>query len=156
MQGTFLGVFARLVVLPEVGIARLLGDSGWEHWRRRRSVCGLAGVDASSSLALSDEVGGALVGDDLEVVGATGVEEVDGRGGPVSEDDGPLLLPHGDVLGVVVPVITASVELSLEFSGDGEDEDIVRGRVAVGGTEKGSCFGLEECLDLSPDLWSDG
>ena len=41
--------------------------------RRRRSVSGLAGVDAGSSLALSDEGSGALVGDDLEVVRATGV-----------------------------------------------------------------------------------
>ena len=44
-------------------------------------------------------------------------EEVDGRSGPVSEDDGPLFLSHGRVLGVVVPVIA---ELSLEFVGDGE------------------------------------
>ena len=41
--------------------------------RRRRSPRGLAGVDASSSLALSDEVSGALVGNDLKVVGPTGV-----------------------------------------------------------------------------------
>ena len=71
--GTFLGVFAGFVVLSEVGIARLL----WDGWRlydgRRRHKGGLARVDASSSLALSDEVCGALVGDDLEVVRATGV-----------------------------------------------------------------------------------
>ena len=70
---TFLGEFASFVVLSEVGIARLL----WEHRRlndgRRRSVRGLAGVDASSALAGGDEVGGALVGNDLEVVGSTGV-----------------------------------------------------------------------------------
>ncbi len=41
--------------------------------RRRRSPGGLAGVDAGSSLALSDEVCGALVGNDLKVVGTTGV-----------------------------------------------------------------------------------
>ena len=61
---------------------------------------------------------GAFVGDDLEVVRSTGVEEVDGRGGPVKEDDGPLFLSHGDVLGVVVPVIAENVELSLKFMGD--------------------------------------
>ena len=32
--------------------------------------------------------------DELEVVRATGVKEVDGRGGPVSEDDGALFLTH--------------------------------------------------------------
>ena len=71
--GTFLGVFASFVVLSEVGIARLL----WDGWRlydgRRRRKGGLAGVYASSSLALSDEGSGALVGDNLEVVRATGV-----------------------------------------------------------------------------------
>jgi hypothetical protein len=73
VQGTFLGVFASFVVLSEVGIARLLHDRRrWRRWRWR-SVCRLARVDASSSLALSDEVGGAFIGDDLEVVRATGV-----------------------------------------------------------------------------------
>ena len=38
----------------------------------------------------------------------------------MAEDDGPLLLPHGWMLGVVVPVIAELVELSLEFVGDGE------------------------------------
>ena len=77
-------------------------------------------MDASSPLALGDECGGAFVGDDLKVVGSTGVEEVDGRGWPVSEDDGPLFLSHGWMLGVVVPVIAENVELCLEFVGDGE------------------------------------
>ncbi len=45
--------------------------------------------------------------------------------GHVAEDDGPLFLSHGDVLGVVVPVIAKDVELSLEFVGDGEDEGVV-------------------------------
>ncbi len=43
----------------------------------------------------------------------------------MAEDDGPLFLSHGDVLGVVVPVIAEGVELSLEFVGDGRDEGIV-------------------------------
>ena len=73
MLGTFLGVFASFVVLSEVGIAWLLHDRRlWRRWRWR-SPSGLARVDASSSLALSDEGSGALVGDDLEVVRATGV-----------------------------------------------------------------------------------
>ncbi len=56
-------------------------------------------MDASSSLAQSDEVCGALVGNDLKVVGTTGVYKVDRRRGPLAEDDGPLFLSHGDVLG---------------------------------------------------------
>ncbi len=40
----------------------------------------------------------------------------------MAEDDGPLFLSHGDVLGVVVPVIAEVVELSLKFMGDGEYE----------------------------------
>ena len=51
--------------------------------------------------------------------------EVDGRGRPSTEDDGPLFLSHGDVLGVVVPVITECVELALKFMGDGRDEWVV-------------------------------
>ena len=69
--------------------------------------------------SLGDEACGAFVGNDLKIVRSTGVEEVDGRGWPVPEDDGPLFLPHGDMLGVVVPVIPEYVELSLEFVGDG-------------------------------------
>ena len=111
---------------------------------------------AGSSLALSDEGSGALLRDDLEVVGATGVCEIDGRGGPLAEDDGPLFLSHGEVLGVVVPVIAENVELSLKFVGDGEYEGIVGGRVMVPGAEEGACFGLEEGLDFAPDEWSDG
>ena len=38
----------------------------------------------------------------------------------MAEDDGPLCLSHGDMLGVVVPVIAELVELLLEFMGDGE------------------------------------
>ena len=45
--------------------------------------------------------------------------EVDGRGRPLTEDDGPLFLSHGEVLGVVVPVKTECVELALKFMGDG-------------------------------------
>ena len=44
----------------------------------------------------------------------------------MAEDDGPLLLSHGDVLGVVVPVIAEGIELSLKFLGDGRDEGVVR------------------------------
>ena len=74
----------------------------------------------------------------------------------MSEDDGPLLLSHSDVLGVVVPVIAEGIELSLEFEGDGEYDGIVGGLVMVPGTEEGAGFGLEEGLDLTPDLWRDG
>ncbi|CAL8470484.1 g10027 [Coccomyxa elongata] len=48
------------------------------------------------------------------------------------------------------------MELSLKFVGDGEYEGIVGGGVLIPGTEEGAGFGLEEGLDLSPDLWSDG
>ena len=75
-------------------------------------------MDADYYLALSDEGSGSFVGDDLEVVGLAGVEEVDGRGGPVSSNEGPLFLPHGRVVGVVVPGIAESVELSLKLVGD--------------------------------------
>ncbi|BDA45216.1 hypothetical protein COCOBI_07-0030 [Coccomyxa sp. Obi] len=137
-----------LVILAKTGIARLL----WDGWRlndsnRRRSEGRGPRVDASSSLALSDEVSGALVGDDLKVVGSTGVEEVDGRRRPVSEDDGPLLLSHGDVLCVVVPVIAEGMELSLEFEGDGEYEGIVGGRVMVPGSEESEGLVTEESDD---------
>ena len=129
VQSALLAEFAGFVVLTKTGVARLL----WKHRRlydrRWRSVGGFAGVDAGISLALSDEGSGALLRDDLEVVGATGVCEIDGRGGPLAEDDGPLLLSHGDVLGVVVPVIAEVVELSLKFVGDGEEEGVVGGRV---------------------------
>ncbi len=47
-----------------------------EYNGRRKSIGEFAGVDASVSLALSDEMGGALVGNDLEVVRTTGMEEV--------------------------------------------------------------------------------
>ena len=60
--------------------------------RRWRTVCGLAGVDAGSKLAMGDEGCGALLEDDLEVVGATGMRDIDGRRRPVSEDDGLLFL----------------------------------------------------------------
>ena len=156
MLGAFLGVFAGFVVLSEVGIARLLRDWWRVYERRWRSVGGFAGVDASSPLALSDEGVGAFVGDDLEVVRSTGVEEVDGRGGPVKEDDGPLFLSHGDVLGVVVPVIAENVELSLKFMGDGEYEGIVGGGCEVLGAEEGFSFGAEEVVELAPDERSDG
>ncbi len=82
-------------------------------------------MDAGISLALCDEVGGALLRDDLEVVGSTGVCKIDGRGGPGTEDDAPPFLSHGNVLGVVVPVIAEGVELSLKFVGDGRDEGII-------------------------------
>jgi hypothetical protein len=91
----------------------------------RRGVSRLPWVYAGGSLALSDEVSRALLRDDLEVIGSTGVKEIDGRFGPLLEDDGPLLLSHGDVLGVFVPRIAECVELSLEFSGDGRDEGVV-------------------------------
>ena len=74
MQSALLGVLASLVIFAKTGIARLVWD-WWRRWRRRRrrSVGGLAGVDASSALAGGDECGGAFVGDDLKVVGSTGV-----------------------------------------------------------------------------------
>ncbi len=74
----------------------------------------------------------------------------------MAEDDDPLLLSHGDVLRVVVPVITEGVELALKFMGDGEYEGIIGGRGEVLGPEESEGFVTEEGLDLSPDLWSDG
>ena len=73
VDNTFLGVFASLGILAKTGIARLLWDGRRVYNRRRRRVGRLAGVYAGSTFALSDEVGGALVGNDLEVVRATGV-----------------------------------------------------------------------------------
>ena len=61
-------------------------------------------MDASGSLVLDDEGSGVLVGDDLKFFRATGVYEIDGMGGPLGEDDDPLLLSHGEVLVVVLPV----------------------------------------------------
>ena len=68
----FLGVFAGFVILSEVGIARLLQDHRL-HNLHRRGEGGLGGVNASGMLASGDEASGALLRDDLEVVGATGV-----------------------------------------------------------------------------------
>ena len=71
-MGTFLAVLASLVIFAKTGIARLVWDLGRLHdgWG---DVGRFAGVDASSSLAGGDEVCGALVGNDLKVVGTTGV-----------------------------------------------------------------------------------
>ena len=69
---------------------------------------------------------------------------------------GPLFLSHGDVLGVVVPVVAEDVELSLEFEGDGRDEGVMGGRVKVPGAEKGEGLALGESVDFTPDSWSDG
>ena len=110
---------------------------------------------ASSSLALSDEVSGALVGNDLEVVRATGVQQIDRRRGPLAEDDGPLFLSHGDVLCVVVPVISELVELALKFAGDGRDDGIVGILEEVFGASECECFVVEEAVDFTPDLGSD-
>ena len=74
----------------------------------------------------------------------------------MAEDDGPLFLSHGDVLGVVVPVIAENVELSLKFMGDGEYEGIVGGGCEVLGAEEGFSFGAEEVVELAPDERSDG
>ena len=74
----------------------------------------------------------------------------------MSEDDGPLFLPHSDVLGVVVPGIAEGIELSLEFMGDGRDAGVVGVKEEVLGAEEGEGFGAEEIIDLSPDLGSDG
>ena len=76
-------------------IAVLQGDGRREYNGRRKSIGEFAGVDASVSLALSDEMGGALAGNDLEVVRTTGMEEVDGRRGPLAEADSPLDMSHG-------------------------------------------------------------
>ena len=74
----------------------------------------------------------------------------------MSEDDGPLNLSHGDVLGVVVPVIAEGIELSLKFVGDGRDDGVVGVGEEVLGAEECAGFGPEEIVDLSPDLSSDG
>ena len=73
----------------------------------------------------------------------------------MSEDDGPLLLSHGDVLCVVVPVITEGVELALKFMGDGKDDGIVGILEEVLGTSECESFGAEEFVYFTPDLWSD-
>ena len=154
VDNTLLAVLASLGILAKTGIARHL----WRRWRRRRrrGIGRLAGVYAGSSLALGDEVSGAFVGDDLEVVRATGVCDVDRRRRPNKEDDGPLLLSHGDVLGVVVPVIAEVVELALKFMGDGEYGGVVGGWEVYAGTEECASFGVEKIEDFAPDKGSDG
>ena len=74
----------------------------------------------------------------------------------MAEDDGPLFLSHGDVLGVVVPVIAENVELCLEFVGDGRDDGVVWVWDEVTITEECECFVAEEVMDFAPDLWGDG
>ena len=69
---TLLGVFASLGILSERGIARLLR----KHKRQqndKRGVGGLSRVDACESFALGDKCGGALVGNNLKIIGSTGV-----------------------------------------------------------------------------------
>lgn len=73
MLSTLLGVFACFIILSERGIARLLRKHRRLYDGRRRSIGGLARVDAGGSLALGDEEGGAFVGDDLKIIGSTGV-----------------------------------------------------------------------------------
>ena len=97
--------------------------------------------------ALGEEGVGALVGDDLEVVGVTGLEEVDGSSGPHAEDDGPLDLPHGDVLRVILPVIADCVELVLEFMGERDEE----GGEVCGGASDGARLIAEDILDFAPE-----
>ena len=70
---TLLGVFACFIILSERGIARLLRKHRRLYDGRRRSIGGLAGMYAGGSLALGDEVGGALVGNNLKIIGTTGV-----------------------------------------------------------------------------------
>ena len=69
----------------------------------------------------------------------------------MSEDDDPLLLSHGDVLGVIVPGIAEVMELTLEFLGDGRDDGVVGVKEEVLGAEESVGFGAEEIVDLSPD-----
>jgi hypothetical protein len=156
VPSTLLGVFACFVILSERGIARRLWDGRRLYDLNRRSKDRLAGVDAGLSLALDDEVSGAFVGDDLKVVRTTGVKDIDGRRRPESEDNGPLNLSHGDVLGVVVPIIAEGIEFSLEFSGDGRDDGVVGVGEEVFGTSECKGLGTDEVVDLSPDSGSDG
>ena len=98
---------------------------------------------------------GTLLRDDLEVVRATGVGDVDVWHRPSPEGDSPDFLSHGNVLCVVVPVIAEVVELALELVGDKEDEGVIGGRVVVG-AEECAGFSLEDIRDLAPEEWSDG
>ena len=72
----------------------------------------------------------------------------------MAEDDDPLFLSHGDVLCVVVPVITEGVELALKFVGDGRDDGIVGILEEVFGTSECVCFVAEEAVDFTPNLGS--
>ena len=74
----------------------------------------------------------------------------------MAEDDGPLLLSHGDVVGVVVPVIAEGIELALKFVGDGRDEGIVGIWEVVLMAEEGEGFVADEIVDLTPGERSDG
>lgn len=73
----------------------------------------------------------------------------------MAEDDNPLFLSHGDVLCVVVPVVTEGVELALKFMGDRRDDGIVGVLEEVLGTSECECFVAEEAVDFTPDLGSD-
>ena len=90
VQSTLLAILAGHVVPPEVGIVWLLRDDGRLDWMGQRRNGGFAGVDAHGELALSDEMCGGLLWDDLDVVRATGVGDIDGWGRPRMKDDGPL------------------------------------------------------------------
>ena len=69
----------------------------------------------------------------------------------MAKDDGPLLLSHGDVLSVVVPVIIEVIELSLKFEGNGRDDGVVGVGEEISGAEESVNFGPEEIVDFLPD-----
>ncbi|CAK0765233.1 hypothetical protein CVIRNUC_003238 [Coccomyxa viridis] len=97
---------------------------GGSEGRKRGGGGGGEEVAEEVELLVGDESNEAVVGDDMEVVRATGVGDIDGWREPMSEDDDPLFLSHGDVSGVVVLVIVDIVVLAMKFGGGGKNEGI--------------------------------
>ncbi len=82
-------------------------------------------MNAGGELALCDEGPSTLLMDNLIVGGATNMEKVDKKRKALAKDDNPLVLPRGNMLGVIVLVETEGIELVLEAVGDGKDESVV-------------------------------
>ena len=68
---------------------------------------------------------------------------------------GPLFLPHGDVLGIVVPREAECIHLSFEFEGDGRDDGVVGVGEEFTIAEEGDNLVAEEVMDIAPDSCSD-
>ena len=72
------------------------------------------------------------------------------------KDDEPDFLFHGDVLSVLVPIETNSVELALKFVGNGSDKGVVGVREVDLGAKEREGFVSDEIVDSAPDEGYDG